>query len=396
MRCDRIRWRGREACLVGNDLVELIHLTGGGHIVDYHFREKNCDVNPFWVPRWKTLEPFRFKPEKHTRIYGEPETGRVLSGIAGHSLCLDLFGMPSPEESKFGETIHGEAGVSKWKFSLKTRKDQATLLFSVRLPRAALAFRRSLFLRRGESVIYVRETVKNERKLDQFFQWQQHATLGAPFLSRDCVIEVPGARGRTYPSGYEGRELLKSDTEFQWPNAPRFDRGRVDLRRALTTPSRGFVAGVQIAPNRNHAFACALNWRLSLVIGYCFRRDDFPWIALWEENGSRRYSPWRGREKTRGLEFGSSPLPLTRAENFLQGQMFGTPTLKHIPAGGTRTVNYVLFLARVPQGSRSIANVAVKWDSLELVSPSDRVISSLSAGAIREYLPLAQPAQGCS
>ena len=118
MRCDRIRWRGREACLVGNDLVELIHLTGGGHIVDYHFREKNCDVNPFWVPRWKTLEPFRFKPEKHTRIYGEPETGRVLSGIAGHSLCLDLFGMPSPEESKFGETIHGEAGVSKWKFSL--------------------------------------------------------------------------------------------------------------------------------------------------------------------------------------------------------------------------------------------------------------------------------------
>src|SRR2546429_4460717 len=43
----------------------------------------------FRSPRWKTLEPFRFKPEKHTRIYGEPETGRVLSGIAGHSLCLD-------------------------------------------------------------------------------------------------------------------------------------------------------------------------------------------------------------------------------------------------------------------------------------------------------------------
>src|SRR2546429_9874660 len=79
----------------------------------------------FRSPRWKTLEPFRFKPEKHTRIYGEPETGRVLSGIAGHSLCLDLFGMPSPEESKFGETIHGEAGVSKWKFSLKTRKDRS-------------------------------------------------------------------------------------------------------------------------------------------------------------------------------------------------------------------------------------------------------------------------------
>jgi|SRR5437870_4672261 len=170
MRCDRIKWRSREACLVGNELVELTHLTGGGHIVDYHFRGKNHDINPFWVPRWKTLEPFRCKPEKHAKIYGPPETGRLLSGIAGHGLCLDLFGMPSLEESRFGETIHGEAGVSRWKVSLQARTDEASLLFSVRLPRAALAFRRSLFLRRGESVVYVRETVKNERKLDQFFQ----------------------------------------------------------------------------------------------------------------------------------------------------------------------------------------------------------------------------------
>ncbi len=366
MRCDRIRWRGRGACLVGNELVELIHLTGGGHIVDYHFRKQNYNINPFWVPRWKTLEPFRFKPEKHTRIYGAPETGRVLSGIAGHSLCLDLFGIPSPEESRFGETIHGEAGVSRWKVSLKTRKDQASLFFSVRLQRAALAFTRSLLLRAGESVIYVRETVKNERKLDQFFQWQQHATLGAPFLSKDCVIEIAGVRGRTYP---------------------RYDRGRVDLRRVLTTKSRGFVAGVQIVLNRKHAFACAFNRRLSLAIGYCFCRDDFPWIALWEENGARRYAPWKGREKTRGLEFGASPLPLTRAENFMQGRMFGMPTLAHIPAGSTRTVNYVLFLAHVPKGSRSITDVVLKRDSLELVSPSDKVISSLPAGAIREYLP---------
>ncbi len=387
MRCDRIRWRGRGACLVGNELVELIHLTGGGHIVDYHFRKQNYNINPFWVPRWKTLEPFRFKPEKHTRIYGAPETGRVLSGIAGHSLCLDLFGIPSPEESRFGETIHGEAGVSRWKVSLKTRKDQASLFFSVRLQRAALAFTRSLLLRAGESVIYVRETVKNERKLDQFFQWQQHATLGAPFLSKDCVIEIPGARGRTYPRGYEGRELLKSDAEFEWPYGPRYDRGRVDLRRVLTTKSRGFVAGVQIVLNRKHAFACAFNRRLSLAIGYCFCRDDFPWIALWEENGARRYAPWKGREKTRGLEFGASPLPLTRAENFMQGRMFGMPTLAHIPAGSTRTVNYVLFLAHVPKGSRSITDVVLKRDSLELVSPSDKVISSLPAGAIREYLP---------
>ncbi len=71
----------------------------------------------------------------------------------------------------------------------------------------------------------------------------------------------------------------------------------------------------------------------------------------------------------------------------MQGRMFGMPTLAHIPAGSTRTVNYVLFLAHVPKGSRSITDVVLKRDSLELVSPSDKVISSLPAGAIREYLP---------
>jgi predicted Abi (CAAX) family protease len=66
--------------------------------------------------------------------------------------------------------------------------------------------------------------------------------------------------------------------------------------------------------------------------------------------------------------------------------MFGAPTLAHIPAGSTRTVNYALFLARVPEGSRSIADVVVKRDSLELVSHSGGVISSLRANVIREYL----------
>jgi hypothetical protein len=366
--------------------VQLVHLTGGGHIVDFHFKRANHNTNPFWVPRWKSLEPFKFKPSKHSQAYGTAETGRFLSGIAGHSLCLDLFGAPSAEEMKFGGTIHGEAGVLPWKASFARDTDEARLSFSVRLPRAALAFTRSLLLRRGESIVYVRETVKNERKVDQFFQWQQHVTLGAPFLSsEDCVIDLPGGRGMTYPLGYEGRELLKCDAEFLWPNAPRFDRGSVDLRRTLTTPGRGFVAGVQIAPKRSHAFICALNTQLSLAIGYTFRRDDFPWVALWEENGARHYSPWKGREKTRGLEFGASPLPLSRVDNFRLGQVFGTPTLVHLPAGVTRTTAYALFLAQLPQGICSVAEVVIANASVDLISSSGKVACSLPASAIREW-----------
>jgi hypothetical protein len=385
MRCDLTKWRGRAACLLGNDIINFIHLTGGGHIVDLRFCGSD-QINPFWTPNWETMEPFDFDPKKDARVYGTPAVGRLLSGIAGHNLCLDLFGMPSEEEARLGATLHGEAGVLKWNVRRDKQNSHAELHFSVTLRRSALSFARSVLLRRGESVVYVRETVKNTRPVDQFFQWQQHATLGAPFLSRDCTIALPGGRGKTFPSGYDGRELLKSGKEFKWPHAPRFDRGRVDLRHALSTPGRGFVAGVEFMPDRSHAFVCVSNVRSRLAVGYCFRREDFPWMTLWEENIARKSSPWKGRERTRGLEFGKSPLPMNRADNFELGKLFGAPTLAHVPAMGTQTACYALFLARLPLGTRSIYDVVVGTHSLDLIGAEGKLASSLPAAWIHRYL----------
>jgi hypothetical protein len=385
MQCEMTRWRGRRACVLGNETIVLTHLTGGGHIADLHFRKTN-KTNPLWVPRWKTMEPFDFDPRDDIALYGPPAVGRLLSGIVGHSLCLDLFGTPSEEEIRTGGTLHGEAGVLRWNVRRNKQNAHAELHFSVALPRSALSFSRSLLLRRGETVVYVRETVKNQRPVDQFFQWQQHATVGMPFLSRDCVVAMPGGRGKTFPSGYDGRELLKSNTDFIWPYAPRFDGGRVDLRHVLTTPGRGFVAGVQIVPDRAHAFVSVSNPRSQLAIGYCFRRKDFPWIAIWEENAARKASPWKGRERTRALEFGKSPLPLGRADNFGVGKLFGLPTLAHVPARGTQTACYAIFLARLPSGTRSIRDVVVGRSSIDLIGSSGKLISSLPAGAIHKYL----------
>ena len=292
--------------------------------------------------------------------------------------------MPSAGEASRGGTIHGEAGVLKWIARPTKGRSHAKLDFSVWLPQSALAFSRSLLLNSGESVVYVRELVKNLRPVRRKFQWQQHATIGAPFL-QGATIVLPGARGKTLPSGYEGRELLKSNAEFDWPYAPRFNGGRVDLRRSLTTPGRGFVAGVQIAPHRTHGFVCALNARGSLAVGYCFRRQDYPWVALWEENVTRKSLPWRACEQTRGLEFGCSPLPLTRSENHKLGQLFGTPTLAHVSGGGTRTIGYAMFVAKLPAGTK-IKDVHVCARSIDLIGSSGNIAASLPATSIHEYL----------
>jgi hypothetical protein len=393
MRCERTKWHGRAAWILANDVLQLTHLSGGGHIVDFRLADRSS-VSPLWVPRWKTQEPFQFTSKTDSKKFGEPAVGKLLCGIAGHSLCLDLFGMPSPEEIQDGLTLHGEAGVSKWqmsgkKISGKKTANEVVLTAKVRLPKAGLSFVRELRLREGEPVIYVRETVSNDRAVDRYFQWQQHVTLGPPFLSaKDCRINLPGARGRTFPHGYEGHEALASGKDFDWPYAPNFDRGRVDLRRPLSMDRRGFVAGVRIAPQRERAFVCAVNTRLSLAIGYVFRRKDFPWVALWEENRARKSSPWRGREHVRGLEFGVSPLPMTREENFALGKLFGMPTLAHVRAKGSVEATYAMFLSRVPRGTTAIHDVSVGKDrkSLDLKISSGKIMHSVPAKLVREYL----------
>ncbi len=83
-------------------------LEGGGHICELNLNA--CDgVNPLWRPPWETIDPTQYARAKHARMYGEPPDGRLLAGIAGHSLSFDHFGPPSPEETAAGLTTHGEA-----------------------------------------------------------------------------------------------------------------------------------------------------------------------------------------------------------------------------------------------------------------------------------------------
>jgi len=73
------KWRGREALVLANDIVRLVTLTGGGHIAEFRFREQSGlpTLNPFWVPPWKTIEPYRYRSKRHLSRYGSPATGRV-------------------------------------------------------------------------------------------------------------------------------------------------------------------------------------------------------------------------------------------------------------------------------------------------------------------------------
>lgn len=386
LECRPTLWRGRAGCLLANDVVELTHLTGGGQIPEFRFRDAP-ETNPFWIPRWKLRDPMLFRPAVDAARYGWPPAGKLLSAIAGHSLCLGTFGMPSEHEVRAGAVLHGEAGVRPWRPEFAEREGWAEIRLSVRLPRSALEFTRTLSLRRGETVVRVRESVRNLLGADQFIQWQQHVAFGPPFLaSGRSSIALPGTGAVTDPNGYEGCELLAQRAEFAWPGAPGAQGGVIDLRQPFSTPETGFVAGVQLDPGRKLGFVCALNHAQAVACGYLFLRDDFPWVTVWEENLARQKPPWNGREQVRALEFGVSPLPAGRSEMIRRGDLFGSPVLARLPAKGELHAAYAILLARCPEGTTRLSDIACGENEIELRSERGESLAGVPAQGVREFL----------
>jgi hypothetical protein len=93
-------------------------------------------------------------------------------------------------------------------------------------------------------------------------------------------------------------------------------------------------------PDSALAYFVAYSPALGLAFGYGWRREDFPWLGIWEENHSRVQPPWNGRALTRGMEFGVSPMPETRHAMVERSQLFGAPCFRTLAAGSTIAVEY--------------------------------------------------------
>jgi len=393
LRCRRTKWSGRHAYELGNGAIRLTTLTGGGHIAAIRLdgAGKDASINPLWTPPWPTIDPEGYRERQHRHRFGTLTEGKLLSGIAGHNLCLDYFGIPSAEEVDQGLSLHGEAPSSRWRITKTSRTAGSVACeLTVPLPAAGLDFRRVITLRRGEHVAYFSETVQNRREADHFFHWTQHVSLGPPFLApADVAISLPGARGLTFPHGYdEQKALLASNREFQWPEAPRANGGIADLTRTLIEPGLGFVVGVHLA-DRETAFIAAVNRRLRLMLAYCFRRADFPWVTIWEENCAISAPPWKSRTEARGLEFGTTPLPVSRRDAFLAPRLFGEPTMTFVPARGRKSVRYAAVLCKIPQGFDAVRDITIDDDGFSVLDETGKSIVIQSTGVRQWFGPSA-------
>jgi len=325
-------FRGRRAASIENADLRVTVLHGGGHIVEIF--DKRSGVNPLWVPTWPSIEPSEYDLARHPE-YGDNVEAKLLASIMGHNLCMDIFGGPSPEEAALGIAVHGEGSVALYEIS----ESGGRLTMRAHFPIAQLLFERRIELR--NRAVKISETVESLCGFDRPIAWTQHVTLGPPFLARGVTeFRVSATRSKVWESDFGIAPYLKAAAEFDWPLGPRRSEGVADLCVFNSAASSSAFTAHLMDPRLDYAFFAAFSPAHKLMLGYIWKRADFPWMGIWEENHSRVHPPWNGKELTRGMEFGVSPFSEPRRQTIDRGKLFDVPTYRWLPAKGTLKVEY--------------------------------------------------------
>lgn len=331
-------YRNRRAVQIENERVRVTVLAEGGHIAE--ILDKATGVNPLWTPPWPSIEPSAYNAAKHL-AYGSDAESKLLAGIMGHNLCLDIFGGVSAEEAAAGLTVHGEAPVAAYEVTASG----ASLKLRATFPHAQLAFTRGIAL--DVDKIAFDETVENLTAMDRPVGWTQHVTMGPPFIEVGRTkFEAPCTKSKVFEGEFAAGGYMKPAAEFDWPMVPTKAGGMVDLRTYIDAPVSGGYTAHLMDPARPVSYFSAWSPSHKLLFGYVWKQADFPWLGIWEENHSRTAIPWGGQTLTRGMEFGVSPMPETRRRMIDRGGMFGVPGYRWIPARSKVSVRYYAFIRR--------------------------------------------------
>jgi hypothetical protein len=324
----------RNAVRIENDELIVTVTVEGGHIAE--IIEKKTGINPLWTPPWPSIEPSAYNGQPE---YGDNSESKLLAGILGHNLCLDIFGPPSDAEYSAGVTVHGESSVVAYEIQASARR----MIAKAHLPLAQLDFEREIELA-GNDVI-IRETVKNLTAMDRPLAWTQHVTLGPPFLEAGVTtLDLSAGASMVFPTDFGEAQPYKPGAMFDWPHAPNKDGSTTDLRiQSSAARSAGVTCHVVDGQGSFRGFHPPSR----LAFGYTWNRADFPWISLWEENRSRTFPPWNGNAVTRGVEFGVSPFAEGRRAMVERGSLLGVPTYRWLGARKSATLHYIAFARRL-------------------------------------------------
>ena len=344
---ERVVFEELPGILLSNEKIQLTVLPEGGAMVKLGLVGERQPVDPLWNP---------------FAIARDAGQNRPANFYRGHFICVDGFGPSSPEEQAAGLPMHGEAHRLPWQLDSHGKQNgMLTAAFSVTLPLSHERLTRTYRIADGENIVWVESELENLLAFDRPAFWGEHATIGAPFLEPGkVVVDMPSQRAKTkaYPlQGNTANRQLQPFTDFTWPLAPARDGQTFDLRSAPMRPGSTDHTASLIDPSRTLGFVTALHLERRLLIGWVFRREEFPWVQTWLAY------PGPGR-MARGLEFATQPFDLPRADVLKSGSLFDTPVFRILPAKSKIAATFLMFYTTVPEGFKKVDDIRFEGGTL--------------------------------
>jgi len=329
---------------MSNGTLDLTILPQGASLASLVLAGDSEKMSPLWDP---------------LRMARETGATARFNPITGHFVCVDGFGQPSQEERAAGLQGHGEAHSQMFEQTRAGKEGTTSMVtLTAKLPIVQENFTRTFRMVDGENVIYVESQLENLLGFDRPVNWAEHITVGSPFLeSNVTVVDVSGSRSQTRPyqggnNGLNQRRLVSAQ-DFTWPMAPGLDGKSIDIRYAPENPHYLDHATTLLDPTRNLEWVTAFNPNKRLMLGYVFKRAEYPWVQYWGNY------PATGKF-ARGIEISTQPYDVSRHDAVSTGSMFGTPTYRWLPAKSKIESRFLLFYTRVPDGFRKIDDVRIE------------------------------------
>jgi hypothetical protein len=348
--------QNREVWQIESPQLRVTITQVGGHVAELVLKGRD-GLNPLWVQSRPTIEPTEFIREKHEKLYGGGPASRLLSGLIGHNLCFPYWGDPSESEYQAGMTFHGETGIVRWQ-RVGEQKEGAAQQLSIAadLPESRTRFTRTISLTAEESVVYFENRAENLSALDRPVGWCEHVTVGPLFLKKGVTLfDASLTRGRNIGDS--------SGKSFEWPTGQA--ETAINLRTVRDIERSGYVNNFLVDPKGEFGYFTAVNSEQRLLLGYLFRRTEFPWLNVWEANQTATND--QPAMLARGLEFSNTPTHGSLKALVAVPKLWDVPAYEWLSARGALVKRFCAFSAEVPDGFKGVQEIRVKDKALEIV-----------------------------
>ncbi|MEJ7585988.1 MAG: hypothetical protein WKI04_00355 [Ferruginibacter sp.] len=304
----------------------------GGAITD--FRLKTIGINPLCFVFTKAQMPLI---NRNGAVY------------QGHFLCLGRWGEASAGEQQAGVPNHGQFANMTWNVAENKEPNAARMNATGLLE--GLHIERKIILDM-DSPVYVAEVVQNINPLGRLYNMVQHPTLAAPFLNESTIVDCNATQGFDQAFYQEVNSHV-----LQWPIAKDRDH-ETDLRNPAT-PYNGVFCFV-IEPGAEYGWITAFSPEHRLMIGYTWKRREYPWIHLWQHFSA-------GVIQYRGIEFGTAGIhqPFNEILN-TSTILFGEKTTAFIDAGEYISKKYLSFIHHTEDNFAGVKDITVVNDHLQI------------------------------